>query len=88
MSEELEEIREQFQKQLARIHALRQRKEAEPGMSSHASLSTMSDMLLDAFYGIEENIHNVDVMTDVSMPYTAFTRYTVAPSSISRGTSK
>lgn len=42
--------------------------------------------LLDAFYGLEDNaaLHNVDVMTDVSMPATAFTRYTVAPTSASR----
>jgi len=43
---------------------------------------------LDAFYGVEENLHNVDVMTDVSTPFTAFTRYTAAPSTASRGTSK
>ena len=29
-------------------------------------------------------MHNVDVMTDVSAPATAFTRYTVAPTSASR----
>jgi hypothetical protein len=35
---------------------------------------------------MEEDValHNVDVMTDVSMPATAFTRYTVAPTSASR----
>lgn len=42
---------------------------------------------LDAFYGAETNIHNVDAMTDVSTPFTAFTRYTVAPS-LSSQTSK
>lgn len=38
------------------------------------------------FYGNEDEtgIHNVDVMTDVSAPATAFTRYTVAPTSASR----
>jgi elongator complex protein 1 len=30
----------------------------------------------------------VDVMTDVSMPMTEFTRYTVAPTSVSRASSK
>ena len=29
-------------------------------------------------------MHNVDVMTDVSAPVTAFTRYTVAPTTASR----
>ena len=38
----------------------------------------------DAFYGEEANLHNVDVMTDVSMPATAFTRYTAAPSTSSK----
>ena len=39
----------------------------------------------DAFYGTEDtNLHNVDVMTDVSMAPTAFTRYTVAPSATSK----
>ena len=37
----------------------------------------------DAFYGNEDpNLANVDVMTDVSNPGTMFTRYTVAPSSM------
>ena len=29
-------------------------------------------------------MHNVDVMTDISAPVTAFTRYTVAPTTASR----
>ncbi|KAH0829046.1 IKI3 family-domain-containing protein [Lanmaoa asiatica] len=38
-----------------------------------------------AFYGTEDtNLHNVDVMTDVSMAPTAFTRYTAAPSVTSK----
>jgi elongator complex protein 1 len=37
------------------------------------------------FYGTEDvALQNVDVMTDVSMPATAFTRYTVAPTATSR----
>ena len=42
--------------------------------------------LIDAFYGNEDEsgLHNVDVMTDISAPATAFTRYTVAPTSASR----
>lgn len=40
-------------------------------------------VLLDAFYATEENIHNVDVMTDAS-GITAFTRYTVAPTTASK----
>ena len=39
----------------------------------------------DAFYGTEDtNLHNVDVMTDVSMAPTAFTRYTAVPSVTSK----
>jgi len=42
-------------------------------------------LLEDAFYGAEDtSLHNVDVMTDVSMAPTAFTRYTVAPSAASK----
>jgi hypothetical protein len=42
--------------------------------------------VIDVFYGNEDEIgmHNVDVMTDVSAPATAFTRYTIAPTSASR----
>lgn len=43
--------------------------------------------LLDAFYGTQDDnadLHNVDVMTDISMAPTAFTRYTVAPSAMSK----
>lgn len=41
--------------------------------------------VLDAFFGTEDPaLANVDVMTDVSMAPTAFTRYTVAPSTVSR----
>ena len=37
------------------------------------------------FYGTEDvALQNIDVMTDVSMPATAFTRYTVAPTATSR----
>jgi len=41
--------------------------------------------VLDAFFGTEDlALANVDVMTDISMAPTAFTRYTVAPSTASR----
>ena len=43
----------------------------------------------DAFYGVEDtDLHNVDVMTDVSMAPTAFTRYTQAPSTASKASTK
>ncbi|KAI0061864.1 IkappaB kinase complex, IKAP component [Artomyces pyxidatus] len=68
IAEELHEIRDQLRKQTARLRELRVRKVEEP----------------DAFYGTEDTaLHNVDVMTDVSQ-FTAFTRYTVAPSTASR----
>ncbi|KAF7791354.1 hypothetical protein EIP86_002368 [Pleurotus ostreatoroseus] len=73
IAEDLNEMREQLRKQLARIRELRVKKVEEP----------------DAFYGVEdETLHNVDVMTDISMAPTAFTRYTVAPSAVSRSSSK
>ncbi|KAF8885990.1 IKI3 family-domain-containing protein [Infundibulicybe gibba] len=69
MSDDITEMREQLQKQISRIRELRIKKMEEP----------------DAFYGTEDtNLHNVDVMTDASMPATAFTRYTVAPTTASR----
>ncbi|KAJ7750119.1 pol II transcription elongation factor [Mycena maculata] len=74
ISEDIGEMREQLRKQLQRIRQLRVKKAAEP----------------DAFYGMDEdtNLHNVDVMTDVSMPATAFTRYTVAPTSMSKSSKR
>ncbi|KAG6839915.1 hypothetical protein C0991_010395 [Blastosporella zonata] len=67
--EDANECKEQLQKQLNRVRELRIRKVEQP----------------DAFYGTEDvTLHNVDVMTDVSMAPTAFTRYTVAPTAASR----
>ncbi|KAF5375529.1 hypothetical protein D9615_009198 [Tricholomella constricta] len=67
--EDINECKEQLRKQLNRIRELRIRKVEEP----------------DAFYGMEDvALHNVDVMTDVSMAPTTFTRYTVAPTTASR----
>ncbi|KAM5537957.1 hypothetical protein V8D89_008433 [Ganoderma adspersum] len=73
LAEELSEMRDQLRKQVNRIRELRVRKVEEP----------------DAFYGVEDtDLHNVDVMTDISMAPTAFTRYTVAPSAVSKTSSK
>ncbi|TDL16914.1 IkappaB kinase complex, IKAP component [Rickenella mellea] len=71
--EDMTEIRTQLRKQFQRIRELRIKKEEEP----------------DAFYGIDDPaLHNVDVMTDASMPATAFTRYTVAPTANSRSSKR
>ncbi|KAF9012601.1 IKI3 family-domain-containing protein [Cyathus striatus] len=73
ISEDLAEMKEQLRKQRNRVRELRIRKVEEP----------------DAFYGTEDtNLHNVDVMTDISMPATAFTRYTVAPTTASRSSKR
>ncbi|KAJ3966250.1 IkappaB kinase complex IKAP component [Lentinula raphanica] len=73
IEEDLAEMKEQLRKQLSRVRELRIRKVEEP----------------DEFYGVEDTaLHNVDVMTDVSMAPTAFTRYTVAPSTIASKSSK
>ncbi|KAF8260574.1 IKI3 family-domain-containing protein [Lactarius quietus] len=74
IAEDLTEMREQLQKQVARLRELRVKKIEEP----------------EEFYGTEDlAMHNVDVMTDASA-FTAFTRYTVAPttSTRSRATTK
>ncbi|KAI6009884.1 pol II transcription elongation factor [Pisolithus marmoratus] len=69
LTEDLNEMREQLRKQLARLGELRIRKVQEP----------------DSFYGTEQaNMHNIDVMTDFSMAPTAFTRYTTAPTTASK----
>ncbi|KAF8132053.1 pol II transcription elongation factor [Boletus edulis] len=69
LADDLTEIRDQLQKQIARLQELRIKKAEQP----------------DAFYGTEDtNLHNVDVMTDVSMAPTAFTRYTAALSVTSK----
>jgi len=80
-------MKEQLRKQLHRLGELRVKRTLEPGNF----ISNLSSALIDpiarteAFYGIEDsNLDNVDVMTDVSMPATTFTRYTVAPSVVSR----
>ena len=87
ISEDLEEMRTQLRKQLSRLRELRVKKVEEPG-GCYSSLVThllVINLFPDAFYGVEDpSLHNVDVMTDVSMPATAFTRYTVAPSTSSR----
>ncbi|KAI0828044.1 IkappaB kinase complex IKAP component [Trametes gibbosa] len=73
ISEDMSEMREQLRKQANRLRELRVRKVEEP----------------DAFYGVEDtDLHNVDVMTDISMAPTMFTRYTVAPSAMSKTSSK
>ncbi|KAF9529755.1 Elongator complex protein 1 [Crepidotus variabilis] len=70
IGEDIGEMREQLRKQVKRLRELRIKKIEEP----------------DAFYGVEDNpaLQNIDMMTDVSMAPTAFTRYTVAPTSASR----
>ncbi|KAL7277687.1 hypothetical protein ACG7TL_008619 [Trametes sanguinea] len=73
IAEDLTEMREQLLKQVNRLRELRVRKVEEP----------------EAFYGVEDTeLHNVDVMTDISMAPTMFTRYTVAPSAVSKTSSK
>ncbi|KAK7691913.1 hypothetical protein QCA50_005318 [Cerrena zonata] len=73
LSEDLGEMREQLRKQVQRLRELRIKKVEEP----------------DSFYGVEDtDLHNVDVMTDISMAPTTFTRYTQAPSTASKASSK
>ncbi|KAG8220454.1 IKI3 family-domain-containing protein [Butyriboletus roseoflavus] len=69
LADDLVEMRDQLCKQITRLKELRIKKAEQP----------------DAFYGTDDtNLHNVDVMTDVSMVPTAFTRYTAAPSVTSK----
>jgi elongator complex protein 1 len=46
-------------------------------------------MSSEMFYGEDDPaLHDVDVMTDMSRPDTAFTRYTAAPSGTSRSSAR
>lgn len=91
--DDMNEMKEQLRKQLNRIRELRVKKVEEPGELNTIPLRyfffVQRLFLLDEFYGVEDTaLHNVDVMTDVSMAPTAFTRYTVAPSTTASRTSK
>jgi len=67
--EDLGEMKSQLSKQVARVQELRIKKVEQP----------------ETFYGSDGvDLHNVDVMTDVSMAPTTFTRYTAAPSTASK----
>ena len=82
-------MREQLQKQVARLRELRIKKVEEPG-NAPTSHNVHIFIGAEEFYGTEDlAMHNVDVMTDASA-FTAFTRYTVAPTSSapSRATTK
>jgi elongator complex protein 1 len=88
--EEIGEMSEQLRKQVTRIKELRKKKVEEPGNFFSLQYHQRAlNSFLDAFYGMEDTqLHNVDVMTDVSQPYTAFTRYTAAPTALSKTSSK
>ena len=88
ISEDLHEMREQLHKQVSRIQELRVRKVEDPGKGASIRRKAYSIIFTETFYGLEDTeLHNVDVMTDASQ-FTAFTRYTAAPSTASRTTSK
>ncbi|KAG1812305.1 pol II transcription elongation factor [Suillus variegatus] len=73
IGDDINEMREQLRKQAVRLTELRIKKVEEP----------------DAFYNVDDpTLHNVDVMTDVSMAPTTFTRYTVAPSATSKASKR
>lgn len=94
LAEELGELRSQLSKQVARVKELRVKKFEQPGaefsvlflrQSTSSREHTVCLYFPDAFYGDDAvDLHNIDVMTDVSMAPTAFTRYTVAPSTASK----
>jgi elongator complex protein 1 len=82
-------MREQLQKQLARLRELRIKKVEEPGLliilyflQIASSQRHPCTLISGEFYGVEDLVvQNVDVMTDASA-FTAFTRYTKAPTAI------
>jgi elongator complex protein 1 len=98
LTEDLGEMKSQLSKQVARVRELRVKKVEQPGMESSFEIGFsyqtkreltaerhMRACFSDVFYGNDDvDLHNVDVMTDVSMAPTAFTRYTAAPSTASK----
>lgn len=92
LTEDLSEMKSQLSKQVTRVRELRIKKAEQPGMESPLDFTktkTGTDSgtryFSDEFYGNDDvDLHNVDVMTDVSMAPTTFTRYTVAPSTASK----
>ena len=88
ISEDITEMKEQLRKQVTRLRELRIKKVDDPGASRCFSINQPPDIDYpeDTFYGVADNptLQNVDVMTDVSMAPTTFTRYTVAPTAVSR----
>ena len=85
-------MKSQLSKQIARVRELRVKKVEQPGMVlfllGKRGLTAELDVCVfvsDAFYGDDDvDLHNIDVMTDISMAPTAFTRYTAAPSTASK----
>lgn len=88
LDDDLGEIKSQLAKQSARIRELRVKKADQPGKASRTgkcSCSISPSGFPDAFYGDDDaDLPNIDVMTDVSMAPTTFTRYTAAPSTASK----
>jgi len=91
LAEDLGEMRSQLSKQMDRVRELRVKKVEQPGIVSFFLREKRTDggvcvgFFSDAFYGNDDvDLHNIDVMTDVSMAPTAFTRYTAAPSTTSK----
>lgn len=88
LMEDINEMRDQLRKQVHRLQELRIKKVEEPGEFLSQSIIYFDAErfnTIESFYGVEDsNLQNVDVMTDISMPETAFTRYTVAPSAASK----
>jgi len=82
-------MEEQLKKQYNRLQELKRAKSENSGKFCELYRYFKSDASLqDAFFGAEDPfLHNVDVKTDVSTPFTTFTRYTVAPTSTSRSIS-
>ena len=90
--EELEEMKSRLRKQVERLEELRMKQVQEPGIERLHLFICADELILggrfsqDAFYGLDDDpaLRDVDVMTDVSMAPTTFTRYTQAPSTASR----
>lgn len=81
--EVLEEMRGQLAKEMARIDELRKIRDVDPG-EYYTAAKGKALTVSDTFYMVENEpaLEGVDVATNATTQASAFTRYTVAPTTV------
>lgn len=82
--EVFEEMQGQLQKEVDRLLLLRKVREDDPGMSRASCIWCTSLTQADLFYIVDNEpaLEGVDVATNATTQASAFTRYTVAPTTL------